>query len=443
MISKLLNTLERGWAVLTSNNNLLFVGALVFIFPILFIYITQSFFATAYDNIETSEKRRIGILHDSLSEVVKVADVTEVQAAIAGIAKENPDITEIRVLTQTAEGIKILASLDPNRIGTLEANTDIFESTNMQRGASFIVEFSLNEVRFWQAARQVNVSEKGTYFIFSEHSFATIDSIMVARRQQSYLGLTAIFLFLIGLAYWFARQIDWKKRHSALEAQLKERDLFTNMIAHEFRAPLTVITGYVSFLLESPALHPAERRFVTNIETSSQRLLALVNDFLEVARIQSGKMAFEMVETDLRETIQSVVEGNKLTASNKGLTLGYTPGDAPLMHKTDAKRLHQILQNMLSNAIKYTEKGSVEVVAEQNSLATVIRIKDSGMGISAEDQQKLFAPFSRVGGVDQSKITGTGLGMWITKQMIGLLKGTITVESIKGVGTHVVITLKR
>jgi signal transduction histidine kinase len=266
---------------------------------------------------------------------------------------------------------------------------------------------------------------------------------MVARRQQSYLGLTAIFMFLLGLAYWFARQIDWRKKHAALESQLQERDLFTNMIAHEFRAPLTVINGYVSFLKESNALHPAERRFVANIETSTQRLLALVNDFLEVARIQSGNMPFEIVQVDVRGVIQSVVEANTLTASKKNLTLSYTPAETALMHKTDVKRLTQILQNMISNALKYTEKGSVEVVAEQNALATIIRIKDTGMGISAEDQQKLFAPFSRVGGVDQSKITGTGLGMWITKQMITLLGGTVSIESIKGVGTHAVIMLKR
>ncbi len=443
MISQLLNNLSRGWLILKSNNNLLFVAALVFIFPLLFIYITQSFFDTAYSNIETSEKKRVGTLHDSLAEVVKIADETRTQSIIETIASGNPDITEIRVLEARPEGLTIVASLDAEKIGTIEAKATVFDITNSQPNRPFIHPFLINEVRVWQVTQKVEVDANKALFLFSEHSFAKLDATMVARRQQSYMGLTAIFIFLIGLAYWFARQIDWKKRHSLLETQLKERDLFTSMIAHEFRAPLTVITGYVSFLAESSALHPAERRFVTNIEASSQRLLALVNDFLEVARIQSGKMSFELLETDVREIIQTVVEGNGLAATQKGLTLTYVPKETPLMHKTDSKRLQQILQNMLSNAIKYTENGSVEVVAEQNSLATIIRIKDTGMGIDASDQQKLFAPFSRVGGVDQSKITGTGLGMWITKQMIGLLKGSITVESIKGVGTHVVITLKR
>jgi signal transduction histidine kinase len=443
MISKLLRNLERGFAVLKSNNHLLFVAILVFVFPILFIYITQNFFATAYTNIETSEKRRIGILHDSLSEIIKVAEVDQVQEAVASIAKENPDITEIRVLEKSKDELVIVATLDTDLANTIETKTDVFDTANVKPNSSFIFEFLVNETRIWQAARQVTISPEQTYFIFSEHSFATLDSIMVARRQQSYLGLTAIFMFLIALAHWFTRQIDWKRRYAALELQLNERDLFTQMIAHEFRAPLTVINGYISFLKESPAIHPAERRFVTNIEISAGRLLALVNDFLEVARIQSGKMTVELAETDIRDVIKSVVEANLLIANNKGLNLIFVPSQTPQTLVTDAARLHQVLQNMLSNSIKYTQKGSVEIEVEQNTVATIIRIKDTGMGITAEDQQKLFAPFSRVGGVDQSKISGTGLGMWITKQMIGLLHGAVSIESIKGVGTHVVITLQR
>jgi signal transduction histidine kinase len=429
--------------VLRSNNNLLIVAVLVFVFPLLFVLITQSFFDTAYKNIETSEKRRTALLHDALTEVARTSTVEQLQSATEKIAADNPDITEIRTLEQTPDGYKILTSLDEKKVSTIESRTDIFEMSYGRDEETLIYKFSSEEGRMWQAVRKVSLDDNRTVFLFSEHSFATIDSIMVARRQQSYLGLTAIFIFLIGLAYWFGKQIDWRKKYLALETQLEERDLFTNMIAHEFRAPLTVINGYVSFLMESKALHPAERRFVTNIQASTLRLLALVNDFLEVARIQSGKMSFELRDTDLREVLKTVVDSNTLTASNKGLTLLYTPTEAPLQQKTDAKRLTQILQNMVSNAIKYTEKGSVEIVTEQTPLATIIRIKDTGMGISAEDQQKLFQPFARVGGVERTSITGTGLGMWITKQMIDLLKGSITIESIKGVGTHVVITFKR
>jgi signal transduction histidine kinase len=413
------------------------------VFPILFVYTTESFFNTANLNIESSERQRVSTMQDSLAQLVRIAEVSELQTAVEYLAKQNSDVTEIRILSNVSDGMQTLVSLDPDHINAIEPQAKLFSTTYSKPGETFISPIRINEVRYWQAARQVQLENGEVRFIFTEHSFGSIDEVMMKRRQESYLGLSAIFLFLMGLAYWFAKQIDWRKKYLLLEAQLHERDLFTNMIAHEFRAPLTVISGYVSFLMESQAIHPAERRFVTNIQASTLRLLALVNDFLEVARIQSGKMAFEFAEVDVRAVIQSVVESNTLSATKKGLTLTYVPNDTAMMHKTDSKRLTQVLQNMVSNAIKYTEKGSVEIVAEQNPLATVIRIKDTGMGISAEDQQKLFAPFARVGGVEKTAITGTGLGMWITKQMIDLLKGTVSIESIKGVGTHVVITLKR
>jgi signal transduction histidine kinase len=266
---------------------------------------------------------------------------------------------------------------------------------------------------------------------------------MSARKQQSYLGLTAIFLFLIGLAYWFARQTDWQKKHANLEENLKERDLFTNMIAHEFRTPLTAVRGYASFLEESKTLTPTERQYVDTIEISANRMLALVNDFLEVARIQSGKTTVERVDADIQPIITDVLKVLLPIAKEKNLNLLYKPLAVPLVLKTDTKRFHQVLQNLISNSIKYTKQGMIEVSTETSALAVVIRIKDTGMGISAEDQQKLFAPFSRVGGVEKTSTPGTGLGMWITKQYVELLGGSISVESIKNVGTHVVLTFKR
>jgi signal transduction histidine kinase len=110
---------------------------------------------------------------------------------------------------------------------------------------------------------------------------------------------------------------------------------------------------------------------------------------------------------------------------------------------TDGKRLHQALTNLVSNAIKYTNKGTISLSLDDKYAYVEIRVKDTGMGISSDDQKKIFAPFFRVENEDVSKITGTGLGMWITKELIELMGATIGVESIKGVGTHVVITLPK
>ncbi len=445
MISNILNSLTRGLLVMRSNSRLLFVGVLLFVFPLLFIYITQSFYETAYDNIQTAQKERVGMLHDSLSAFIKTSGVNDGLKGLATQeAEQNEDITEIRIVEKTLDGLRIEQSLDNKAIGTIEKNTELYDKAALaSEKSSFIYEFTENGDRMWQVIRPIVTTDGHQYFLLTEHTLKKIDDTMASRRLTSYFGLGAIFLFLIALAYWFFRQIDWKKRHDVLQEQIHQRDLFANMITHEFRTPLTVINGFSSMLAESKRLSPTEFHYVDNIQVSAGRLLALVNDFLEVARIQSGKLSLELKNQDIQPTLSGVVETLQQAAIDKNLSLMFAPHAEPVLHTTDAKRLHQVIQNLVSNSIKYTEKGSVEIVCEQTALATIVRIKDTGMGISAEDQQKLFAPFSRVGGVEKTGITGTGLGMWITKQLVEALGGVITVESIKAVGTHVVVTFKR
>ncbi len=427
-----------------SNNRLMFVGLLVFIFPILFVLVTQSFFDTAYSNIETSEKRRVGMLHDALAIMLSDYPLNSYQVKdfIDTQKTQNEDILEVRIVEKNNTGFLILESFTPEKIGSYEPTIDVYQTT-FATNDSFIFEFENGSWRTWQAVRAVSVKNGSTYYIFTEHSFKTIDGVMSARKQQSYLGLTAIFLFLIGLAYWFARQTDWQKKHSLLQENLKERDLFTNMIAHEFRTPLTAVRGYASFLEESETLSSNERQYVDTIQLSANRMLALINDFLEVAKIQSGKTVVEKVSTDIQPIIAAVLQVLLPLAKEKNLNLLYKPLAVPLVLNTDSKLMHQVLQNLISNSIKYTPQGMVEISTDVSPHLVTIRIKDTGMGISAEDQQKLFAPFSRVGGVEKTSTPGTGLGMWITKQYVELLGGSVSVESIKNVGTHVVLTFKR
>jgi signal transduction histidine kinase len=224
-----------------------------------------------------------------------------------------------------------------------------------------------------------------------------------------------------------------------LYTTLKERDLFSNMIVHEFRTPLTAIKGYSSFLQDSQTLSGEERRYADTIRESAERLVLLVNDFLEIARIQSGKMKIEPANIDIRNSIQLLVDSLKKEAEQKDLQLVYTQALQPQLLRTDQNRLVQVLTNIVSNSIKYTDTGTVEISCVETKSGVTIRVQDTGTGISAEDQQKLFTPFARLGGVEHTTTTGTGLGMWITRQMIQFLEGSISVESIKGVGTHVIM----
>lgn len=427
-----------------SNSRLMLVGTLVFIFPLLFVYITQSFFTTAYDNIDTAEKKRVGIIQDSLA-IMLAAETggTDGLSKLMQIYRaDNQDLSKIRVVEKVADKFVIKYADDISLVGTDIVSEGLFRSLPLNgQDDSYIVESIIDGVRTWQVFRGVTVGQT-ELFIFTEHQFSLIDGVMAARRQQSYFGLTAIFIFLILLAYWLNRQVNWEQNHRQLELQLQERDMFSNMIAHEFRSPLTAIKGYASFLEDSKFLGPDDIRYATNIRKSAERLVVLVSDFLEVARLQSGKLKIEIKQADFRDILGNVVEDLRGLAEEKGLSLVFDRPANEIVIKTDASRMTQVLTNLISNAIKYTDRGNVQIECIKAPGEVTVRIKDTGSGISAEDQQKLFAPFTRVGGVDYGNVTGSGLGMWITKQLVAMLNGTIGIESIKGIGTHVVLTFR-
>ncbi|MEK7638639.1 MAG: HAMP domain-containing sensor histidine kinase [Patescibacteria group bacterium] len=426
-----------------TNHRFVLVGVLVFVFPLLFVLLTQSFFDTAYNNVNTSEKRRVGLLHDSLAQLLLSREETAgLSTFIGAILKDNPDITKIRVVEETADGLQILAANDTKLLHTYEDSVELYRSAGAAENQSFIYEFALDNVRTWQAFRRVDVPGQSTFYIFSEHSFSSLDSVFAARQQQSYLGLTFILIFILLLTYWLTRQVNWHARYLALEAELKERDLLNDSVIHEFRTPLTVIKGYASLLTEDATLSSTVHTHATSIKTSADRLILLVNDFLEVARLSSGRLALEKKEIEVSTLITRILADMQSLAVAKQLECRFETTKRPVFLMTDEKRFTQVLTNLISNAIKYTDKGTVTVMLAQRKNNTTIRIKDTGRGISAADQKRLFTPFVRVGAADSSTVVGSGLGMWITKQIIDRLGGTISVESIEGVGTHVILTIK-
>jgi len=442
MISRILKTLEQGFQVMRLNSRLLMVGILVFVFPLLFIWITQSFFSTAYSNIDSSQKQRVSMLHDSLQVVMQEVDNSGVvlPKLMERYMRENTDISKIRIVEPEADRMLITHSFNPEEVGTYVVSDSLFQILPLSSASGAIIHpTAINDVRTWQVFSSVE-NKDVSYIIFSEHSFQLLDSVMLARQQLSYLGLSAIFLFLIGLAYWLNKQMQWEKKHVKLAKQMEERDLFSNMIAHEFRSPLTAIKGYASFLEESKTLVAEDKRFANNIRVSAERLVLLVNDFLEVARLQSGKLEFKQESVDARDVLTKVAEDLQMTATDKGLQLIYEAPVQPILLNTDSARLTQVVTNIVSNSIKYTESGVIEIECHKEASELTIHIKDTGIGISAEDQKKLFAPFERFGGADKTTTVGSGLGMWTTKQFVTLLGGKIGVESIQGMGTHVVVT---
>jgi signal transduction histidine kinase len=196
--------------------------------------------------------------------------------------------------------------------------------------------------------------------------------------------------------------------------------------------------GFSEMLIEgSPGpLTQVQAEFLGIIFESSQRLLALVNDLLDVSKLEAGRLQLEMETVNLPELIWGVMEGIRPIAEKKGIVLKLDVNDGLPQVEGDPRRLERILSNLLSNAVKFTpEGGSVEVAAWQDDGQFQIRVSDNGVGIPPEDLPSLFQPFHRGGNVAKEAIDGTGLGLTIVKALVDAHDGTIGVESELDQGT--------
>lgn len=418
---------------------------LIVIIPLSFLISGQKFLSVARDTQKTLELERIGMLHDIFASRIESSsvDIESLQRELLSVAKQNSDITTFLVLRKDAETFSIIASRNVEDVGTSVEDTSTFQLAHTNPNHTISIPFAENGIRFWQSYRLVNTPSETEYYIYTQSSLEHVDGVLAEGITQTYYLLGVVMVVILFLLYRHMKLIDYSYLYRETKQANDMKDMFTNMIAHELRAPLTAMKGYASMVRERNDIPPEVREYGQKVEDSAGRLVLIINDLLDVARIHSGKLAVKAVETNLQDIITSVLEIMKKSADEKGIALSQEVTIPDLRIHADPMRLHQALTNLVSNSIKYTKSGSISIAIDERDDRIEIRVKDTGTGISAENQQSLFKPFFRVNNADVDNTVGTGLGMWITKQLIELMNGSISVESIRGVGTHVVVTLPK
>jgi PAS domain S-box-containing protein len=233
-----------------------------------------------------------------------------------------------------------------------------------------------------------------------------------------------------------ARDITERKELERLKSD------FISTVSHELRTPLTSIKGYVDLVLAGDVgpLTPEQKEFLTIVSQNTTRLTELINDLLEIERLESGRIEFEFAELDLAEVLENVARSLHVNAEQKGLEF-LTEIPSGLKVRGDRERLAQVFLNLLSNAIKYTPAGTVELRAHQEDDAVVVEVRDTGIGLSESDLQKLFQKFFRSDNPYVRKVGGTGLGLSIAKAIVERHGGTITVTSQLGQGSTFTVRL--
>ena len=233
-------------------------------------------------------------------------------------------------------------------------------------------------------------------------------------------------------------ELEIAQRRAAEGEQVKSQ--FLANMSHELRTPLTGVLGYTK-LLTSTNLNSEQKDYVSTIRVSSESLLAIINDTLDLSRLEAGKLLIDEVDFDLLELIESTLELLAPIAYQKRLELiRVVPPDAPLHLRGDPLRMRQVLTNLLSNAIKFTESGSVclevRVLEQTDKDANIgFRIIDTGIGIPEGEIGQLFNAYNRGRISTRHQVEGTGLGLAICKKLLDLMGGTVGVESRVGTGS--------
>lgn len=266
----------------------------------------------------------------------------------------------------------------------------------------------------------------------------------VCQFKATYSGIVMVIgiLFLLGISF-ISMIIDTQKtqyeKDKAILASKSQAKFLANM-SHEIRTPINAVLGMNEMILREEK-DPQIRSYAEDIQSAGKTLLSLINDILDLSKIESGKMEIVPVDYDVSSLLNDCYNLVVKRARDKGLLLEYDCNlSVPRRLFGDEVRIRQIIINFLTNAIKYTDAGKVNLSLdyrreEDQRIILIIRVKDTGQGITPEDQKKIFDSFQRVKEEQNRNIEGTGLGLSITKQLLDLMQGTVLVDSVYGQGS--------
>ena len=279
-----------------------------------------------------------------------------------------------------------------------------------------------------------------------------METVRQSQFNNSMVQFVLIMLTLFIMFNIFSTQQKREKKLSSEKMQAEEankaKTVFLSNMSHDIRTPMNAIIGYINLAKRENTTMDEMRDFLAKVESSSQHLLALINDVLEMSRIESGKMDLEEVPCDLRKLIEEMRDMFASQMASKNIVYLVSAHVENPQVLCDKNRLNRVLLNLVSNAFKFTsEGGMVSLSLTQNGAAHdgiadyELRVKDNGIGMSKEFAAKVFEAFERERTSTVSGIQGTGLGMTITKSIIDLMGGTIRVETARGEGTEFIINI--
>ncbi|MCE9540936.1 HAMP domain-containing histidine kinase [Candidatus Kaiserbacteria bacterium] len=410
-----------------------------------FLYTANLYIGIAQQAQDELVNVRIGSLQDAFAPLAaELSDQSDVlRSYMRHLQELNPTIVDFDIVSPTStppNAWVVTLSADSARENRQVFRQDfILHLAQTDTARSFTFESNQSGERYFSTARAIVLRDGAVSgIVLTRQTLSAADAQIAASTHKASVTLIVILLFLLLLFFRHARIIDY----AALYRKLKEVDMlkdeFIAMASHELRAPLTAIRGYVDVLKGGDMPKATQDLSLERIDISARELDSLIVDMLDVSRIEQGRLTMNLSRADVSGTLVEICDTWHMKAVEKGLTLTCeaAPG-AFIMVDTD--RFRQVIVNLLSNSVKYTQKGSIGLTASADEKYYTISVNDTGIGMTNDERDHLFNKFYRAEGRDVRDQAGTGLGLWITKQIVEMMGASITVESIKGVGSHFIV----
>jgi signal transduction histidine kinase len=434
--------LKRGLSFVTNNPQILYTVFIAIVIVSSFLFVSNLFLDIAVATQERFEKYRLSSMHDAFVELAQkeINNTKFLGGVIVRLAQNNETITEFKVVREVGGTKIVVASLNESEVGEKdEENDQMYRTTLIDPSSSFSFDVTDGESRFFQVIRAiVDVEGEPIGWVSTKTSLSQFDELTRKNIQTAYLILLGIIFVIVLLLIRHAKIIDYASLYKRLKEVDQMKDDFVSMASHELRSPLTVIRGYADILKGINGLSESDKKNIERIDIAAKGLDDLVADILDVSRLNQGRLLVKIEEVDIKEIVKNVSESFQHTAEEKNLSLYVELSDIPHI-LVDPDRFRQVVVNLVGNAVKYTKKGEVAVKLLVEGDFVVLRVSDTGIGMSEEERGELFGKFYRIRNDETKDIKGTGLGLWITKQIIEMMNGKISVESIKGVGSHFIV----
>lgn len=381
------------------------------------------------------------ILAKSMADSLEKEDV--LQTKIEEITQADTEVKEITILKQIEDGFQVVASSDVNNLGLAYKSLEYSSAWVEEKDITSVSSQSSNNERYQVIISPLkNTDSDKVALLNMKISLSDIDTIIKKTLTESLILLSITIFFVLLLLFNHFHFFEYAVLLKRLREVDRMKDNFISMASHELKTPMAAIKGYMSMIFEGVAgkVDQKARVHLEKILANIKRLDALVDALLDVSRLEQGRMKFDMQGIDITQVLSEVTSEIKVQADEKKLKFEYQPLPPP--HPfifIDSDRLSQVFENVINNAIKYTFKGGVSIYhrIEEDRLKTIVQ--DTGIGMSKQDMKDLFKRFYRIKNEKTADIPGTGLGLWITKEIVIRMNGQIYIESKENIGSIVTI----